>query len=129
MTMVSLGNILAVAIGGMVGSVLRWLMAVWLNPIWSGLPLGTLAVNVIGGFGIGFALAAFLANPSTPIELRLLVTAGFFGGFTTFSAFSSEVVMLMSTGRMEWAVMTVAANVLGALVMTYLGMKVFQLIA
>jgi fluoride ion exporter CrcB/FEX len=36
------------------------------------------------------SLAAFLVNPSAPIELRLLVTAGFFGGFTTFSAFSSE---------------------------------------
>lgn len=127
--MITVANLLAVAIGGMVGSIMRWLMSVWLNPVLSGLPLGTLAVNVIGGYGIGFALAAFLANPATPMEMRLLVTSGFFGGFTTFSAFSSEVVLLASAGRTEWALATIACNVIGALVMTFLGMKTFQLIS
>jgi CrcB protein len=124
--MLTFGNLLAVAFGGMIGSVLRWLTAVWLNHLLPGLALGTLAVNMIGGFCIGLALAAFYNNPAWPVELRLLATAGFCGGFTTFSAFSSEVVMLMTEGRMEWAAATVLANVIGALLTTYAGMKAFQ---
>lgn len=126
--MISLGNFLAVAFGGMVGSIARWLTSVWLNPVVSGLPLGTLAVNMVGGYVIGFALAVFAANPATPTEARLLVTSGFCGGFTTFSAFSSEVVTLFVANRLEWALATMASNVIGALVMTYLGMKTYQLI-
>ncbi len=64
--MLTLNNFLVVAIGGLVGSVLRWLMSVWLNPLWPVVPLGTLGVNVIGGFIIGMALAWFIHQPIDP---------------------------------------------------------------
>ena len=127
--MLTAANFLAVALGGMVGSLLRWLMSVWLNPVLTGLALGTLAVNMIGGFAIGFALAAFMQHPHIPSEWRLLATAGFCGGFTTFSAFSSEVVLLLIEGRVAWATLTIGANVIGAVATTYLGVKAFQMLA
>ena len=124
--MLTLNNFLVVAIGGLVGSVLRWLMSVAMNPLWPVVPLGTLGVNVIGGFIIGMALAWFIHQPSTSIEVRLLVTSGFCGGFTTFSAFSAEVVGLLVQGRTAWALATIGANLVGALLATYLGMKTVQ---
>jgi CrcB protein len=124
--MLSMINLLAVAGGGLAGSVLRWLVSIALNPLFPALPLGTLAVNVTGGFGIGIALAWFIHHPSVAPETRLLITSGFFGGYTTFSAFSAEVVGLAVAGRAHWALATVAANVLGALLATWLGMKALE---
>jgi CrcB protein len=121
--MLTLNNFLVVAIGGLVGSVLRWLTSVALNPLWPAVPLGTLAVNIVGGYIIGMALAWFIHQPGAPVELRLLITSGFCGGFTTFSAFSAEVVGFMVEGRTAWALATIGANLVGALVATYLGMK------
>jgi CrcB protein len=67
-----------------------------------------------------------MQHPAISAEWRLLVVTGFCGGFTTFSAFTSEVVWLMLEGRLAWALATVGANLVGAIVATYAGVKVFQ---
>jgi CrcB protein len=108
--------------------VLRWLTSVALNPLWPAVPLGTLTVNIVGGYIIGMALAWFILQPGTPVATRLLITSGFCGGFTTFSAFSAEVVGLALEGRTAWALATIGANLVGALGATYLGMKTTQLL-
>lgn len=82
-----------VALGGAAGSVCRYLVslaapALGLSPVW-----GTLAVNVAGGLAIGF-LAELFARETIPPLLRPLLVTGFLGGFTTFSAFSLEVLAL-----------------------------------
>ena len=79
-----------VALGGAVGAVLRYAVSVQ-GVLWFGLhfPWGTLAVNVIGSAGIG-ALGAL----PLPQEARLLLITGLLGGFTTFSAFSLEAMVL-----------------------------------
>ena len=127
--MLTLNNFLAVAIGGLIGSLLRWLVSVWLNPLWPPVPLGTMAVNVVGSFIIGMALAWFIHEPQTSVSLRLLITSGFCGGFTTLSAFSAEVVGLLLEGRVAWAFATMCVNVIGAFAATYLGMKTVQSVA
>jgi CrcB protein len=124
--MLTFNNFLVVAAGGLVGSVLRWWVSVVLNPLLAAVPLGTLTVNIVGGFIIGMALAYFIVRPDTPVAMRLLVTSGFCGGFTTFSAFSAEVVGFMVQGRLAFALATIAANLAGALLATYCGMKVVQ---
>jgi CrcB protein len=124
--MLTLNNFLAVAIGGLIGSLLRWLVSVWLNPLWPPVPLGTMAVNVAGSFIIGMALAWFIHEPQTSVSMRLLITSGFCGGFTTLSAFSAEVVGLLLEGRVVWAFTTMCVNVIGAFAATYLGMKTVQ---
>jgi len=111
---------LAVALGAGTGGVLRWRLGVWLNPVHPALPLGTLAVNCLGGLLIGVALAVLQRHPG---ELwRLLLVTGFLGGFTTFSAFSAESLSLLQRGAWGWALLHSAAHLLGALLCTALGL-------
>jgi fluoride exporter len=115
-------SLLAVAAGGMLGCVLRWVLAMLLNRYFPTVPPGTLAANLIGCYIIGVALAFFMQYPVYAPEWRLFVTTGFCGGFTTFSTFSAEVVLLMQTGRLGVAALAVAAHVLGSLLMTFAGL-------
>lgn len=115
-------SILAICTGASVGAVLRWLLSSSLNALFVAVPLGTLAVNLIGGYLIGVALAAFAAVPGVASEWRLLITTGFLGGFTTFSAFSAEVVVMLQHGRVAVAGVTVLAHVGGSLLMTAFGL-------
>ena len=78
-------QVLAVAAGSAVGALARWGAGLWLNARWAGFPLGTLAVNCVGGLLIGLALAWFERSPDE--LLRLLLVTGFLGGLTTFSAY------------------------------------------
>ena len=112
---------IAVAAGGMLGCLLRWLLALIFNRYFPTVPPGTLATNLLGCYVIGVALAVFTANPGAPMEWRLFVTTGFCGGLTTFSTFSAEVVTLMQSGRMAWAMGTIAVHLIGSLLMTFAG--------
>lgn len=109
----------AVALGGAVGSLLRWQVAHWLNPLALPFALGTLAVNCVGGLLIGFSLVAFEHRPND--TLRLLLVSGGLGGLTTFSAFSGESLGLLVGGRPGLALFHTLAHVLGALVCAWLG--------
>lgn len=120
-------SLLAVAVGGMLGCVLRWFLALVLNRYFPTVPPGTLAANLFGCYVIGVALAVFAANPGLPIEWRLFLTTGFCGGLTTFSTFSAEVVILLQSGRMAWAVGTIAVHLVGSLVMTFAGIASVRL--
>jgi CrcB protein len=113
--------LLAVALGGMLGCVLRWVLALALNRYFPAVPPGTLAANLIGCYVIGVALAFFTQNPHLPVEWRLLVTTGFCGGLTTFSTFAAEVVLLYQSGRIGAALCTLGANLIGSLLMTAAG--------
>ncbi len=114
-------SLIAVAIGGSAGSVLRWILGVRLNALFPNLPPGTLAVNLIGGLIIGAAMAFFLRNPELDPTWKLFIATGFCGGLTTFSTFSLEIVTLMQSGQFFWAVSTVLAHLIGSLLMTFAG--------
>jgi len=111
----------AVAVGGTVGCLVRWLLSLALNRYFPLIPPGTLAANLIGGYVIGAAFAMFALNPAMPVEWRLFVMTGFCGGLTTFSTFSIEVVQLMQSGRLPWAMVTIAAHLAGSVLMTFAG--------
>lgn len=117
-----LHSILAISVGASLGAVLRWLLGVWLNAWFPAIPPGTLLANLIGGYLIGVAVAAFADHPGLPPEWRLLIITGFLGGLTTFSTFSAEVTSLVQQGRMVWAGLAIGAHVLGSLGMTMLGL-------
>jgi CrcB protein len=112
---------MAVAVGGVLGCLMRWFLALVLNRYFPTIPPGTLAANLIGCYIIGIAIAVFAANPAIPIEWRLFVTTGFCGGLTTFSTFSAEIVTLMQSGRMAWAMGAIAMHLIGSLLMTFAG--------
>lgn len=116
----------AVGIGGALGTLLRWGLAIMLNPLFPVLPLGTLAVNLIGGLIIGLALGFFTQFQALPPELRLFVTTGFCGGLTTFSAFSAEAVSLLLRQQYGWALGLVSTHVIGSLSMTFVGIMLVR---
>lgn len=114
-------SILAVAVGGALGSLFRWFLGLRLNAVFPDLPLGTLASNVIAGYIIGVAIAFFGRWPDIPSEWRLFVITGLMGGLSTFSTFSAEVVEDLQQGKLAWAAGEVAIHVSSSLLMTVLG--------
>ena len=94
-------SIIAVGIGGGLGSLLRWVLGLRLNAIFPNLPLGTFASNVIAGYIIGVAVAFFARFPDISMEWRLFVITGLMGGLSTFSTFSAEVVAHLQQGRLR----------------------------
>ena len=118
-----------VGVGAALGAWLRWMLGLWLNPIFTSIPLGTLAANLIGGYLVGVAVMLFHINTSLPAELRLFLITGFLGGLTTFSSFSAEVVALMRTEAWGMALVAVGLHLCGSLVMTGLGIYTVQRLA
>lgn len=112
---------LFVFVGGGIGACLRWALSLALNPLSHLMPIGTLAANLIGGYLIGLAAAFFAFRHELPPEIKLFAVTGVLGGFTTFSAFSNEVVSLLAEGRPGWAAVTATAHVAGSLALTALG--------
>jgi CrcB protein len=93
-------TMLAVAIGGAVGAVARYLLSGWVQALGgASLPWGTLAVNLSGSLAIGF-VAVWLQHLVSVPDMRELIVVGFLGSFTTFSAVSLETLEMIRLG--EW---------------------------
>jgi len=119
----------AVAIGGAAGAVMRWLMAGAVQR-WTGtaFPWGTFAVNALGSFLLGF-LFVWLIERSTASELvRLALTVGMLGAFTTFSTYSLESIRLLQEGALGMAAANVFGQVVVCLVLTWLGIQLARTI-
>jgi fluoride exporter len=113
--------ILALSVGGSLGTLLRWWLGTTLNAHFPTLPPGTLAANLVGGYVVGLAVAFFATYPALAPEWRLFVITGFCGGLTTFSTFSAEVVTLLQQGQALWALTAAATHLFGSLLMTFAG--------
>ncbi len=105
-------NYLIVFLGAGIGGTLRQLINVAAAALGGGAPIGTLAINVAGSFAMG-AITEYLALRDGPLpqRLRLFLTTGILGGFTTFSAFSLEAVLLYEQGDRVAAAAYVAGSV------------------
>jgi len=110
-----------IGIGAALGAWGRWILGLWLNPLFPSVPMGTLAANLVGGYLIGVAVAVFHVNVDLAPELRLFLITGFLGGLTTFSSFSAEVVALIQRAEWGWAVGAIGVHLGGSLLMTLLG--------
>lgn len=98
-----MARLLWICLGGAVGTGARYLLSVWIFRLTGpGFPYGTLAVNVIGSFLLGLVLQFSLTTESIPPTLRLALTTGVLGGFTTYSTFNAETLGLFREGA--WAV-------------------------
>lgn len=110
-----------IGVGAALGAWGRWMLGLWLNPLFPSMPMGTLAANLIGGFLIGAAVMVLQINKELSPELSLFLITGFLGGLTTFSTFSAEVVALIQRAEWGWAMGTISLHVAGSLLMTGLG--------
>jgi fluoride exporter len=122
-------SVAAISLGAALGALLRWLLALRLNPLFPSLPLGTLAANLIGGYFVGVAVGWLAQHPELPPQVRLFVITGLLGGLTTFSTYSAEVVGHLEHGRIFWAITLAGAHLAGSLVFTALGLATARALA
>ena len=120
-------NILAIAAGGAVGSVSRHFVgAAALRLFGSGFPVGTMTVNVLGSFTMGILAALFAFRWSGSDTMRLFLTTGFLGGFTTFSAFSLDVAVLWERGEVALTIAYALGSVILSIVALFGGLALVR---
>lgn len=114
-------NYFLVAIGAAFGGTLRyWVGGVTQKLLPFGFPYGTLVVNVLGSFILGFLIYYFDAKRLLSPELRLMLAVGFCGGFTTFSSFSFETMNLLRDSEYFLATLNVGLNIFLTLLAVFL---------
>ncbi|MCS3453201.1 MULTISPECIES: fluoride efflux transporter CrcB [Bradyrhizobium] len=102
----------AVAIGGSLGSVARYLVAIGAGRlVGTEFPWGTLVINIVGSFLIGVFAESFALSWNASQAMRVFLTVGICGGFTTFSTFSLDAIVLMQRGELWAAGAYIAASV------------------
>lgn len=113
---------LAIAVGGALGSVLRFWMSTWVSGQWGrDFPYGTLAVNVLGCLLMGILFVLLTERLSLAPVWRAGLLIGVLGGFTTFSAFSMETVSLIESGASLRALLNIMASVVVCVGATWVG--------
>ena len=106
---------LLVMAGGAIGAAMRYQLGRALFRVGgTGWPWGTLAANILGGLAMGLLVGWLALRAQGGENLRLFAAVGLLGGFTTFSSFSLETMLMLERGEMMSALLYVAASVLGA---------------
>ena len=120
--------VLAVATGGVIGTLLRFALSTWVSTHWlRHFYLATLAVNLLGCLLIGYLYALFLMRPDVSPELRGGLILGFLGAFTTFSSFSLDGLRLFESGQLATAFGYIGLSMLGGLLATWAGLALGRL--
>lgn len=118
---------LAIAAGGAIGSVLRYLLGALVHRAMPVLfPLGTLVVNVVGCLAVGFAYVWMVERYGVSVESRSFVIVGILGGFTTFSAFSLDVALLFDRARLGATVSYLLGSVGLSIAALFLGLAIVR---
>jgi fluoride exporter len=125
-----MSNLLFVMLGGAFGSGARHLAGratlAWFGP---GYPWGTLAVNLIGGFLMGLLAGGLARFGNGGEQWRLLLGVGVLGGFTTFSAFSLDAMVMIERGDWTLALGYILASVIGSIAALALGLGAMRAMA
>ncbi len=122
-------NILYIGLGGFIGAVSRYLVSRYINNLLPSFPLGTLAVNIIGSFVLGFIIYSVSLGRNISPEIRDFITIGMLGGFTTMSAFAYESFRLMELNQMMMFALNIALNVILCIAAVYAGKELAILIS
>lgn len=110
-------NLLIIALGGALGAVSRFLLGNGVSrALGSALPYGTFVINIVGCFAMGLLMTIIVDREMFPAAWRLFLCVGFLGGFTTFSSFGYEALMLLTEGRLLAVLAYVGGSVVLGLV-------------
>lgn len=118
-----LKTILYIAFGGAIGSVLRFLISLFVAKFWQNhFPLATFLTNIVGCFLIGIFIGYLEKNNLTDSNLKWFLITGFCGGFTTFSAFGLENINLFQSNNSFLAFAYIASSIIAGLFAVWLGL-------
>lgn len=120
-------TVLGVAVAGALGALLRWGISAWFGRRFPGFPWGTLVINVTGSFLLGFLFVVLTERTTTSPAVRVSLTTGLMGAYTTFSTFSLETIRLVEDGAIGAATTNVAASLLLGLAGVWLGISMGRL--
>jgi len=121
-----LSNYLIIGLGGFLGAVARYTVALWVGQKWGRtFPLGTFVVNISGSFLISLLMSLFTERFMVSPQVRLFLVVGFIGAYTTFSTFEYETGNLLKDG--EWSI--ALANVILSVIAGFVALKLGELIA
>lgn len=119
-------NYLIIGVGGFVGSITRYILAIWIGQRWGrSFPLGTFIINVTGSFLIGLLMTLMAERFTENPQWRLLLVVGFLGAYTTFSTFEYETGALLKDS--EW--LYAGLNVIGSVFVGFIALKLGEVIA
>jgi CrcB protein len=120
-------NFLLVGFGGGLGSMLRYGTGLLVGP--KQFPLATLLINTAGSLFIGLAMAYSLKNESFQNNWKIFLATGICGGFTTFSAFSLENLLLLENGKHFMLVLNIACSIAAGMFAVWSGFKIINFVA
>jgi len=122
-----MGRLFWICVGGAAGTAARYLLGGWLIALLgTSFPYGTLAVNLIGSFLIGSIMHVSLTTDLISPMLRLALTTGFMGGFTTYSTFNYETVRYLREGALYMGLLNFGVMSLACLIGGFLGVALAQ---
>lgn len=121
---------LLVCLGGALGSGARYLLAGWMALRFGGnFPFGILLVNVLGSFALGCVMTLALRPPVMTPDLRVFLTTGVLGGFTTYSSFNYDALHFLAQGHIASSALYIGVTVLGCLASGWAGVVCARMLA
>jgi len=119
-------EIVAVFVGGGIGSIIRYLITKVSFFSSNSFPYSTFISNIIGCFILGLALTYFMKNDSQNSTIFIFIAVGFCGGFTTFSTFSSEGLELINNGNLITFILYTFTSIFLGIIAIYLGASIYK---
>jgi CrcB protein len=121
-----MGVILSVGVGGGLGALIRYFVAGWVQPAGSDFNWGIFVVNITGGLVMGLIVEASALKLNLSPELRAFLTTGILGGYTTFSTFSLDSVLLLQKGQYAAAAFYIIGSVALSILALFAGLWIVR---